>query len=78
MPTYDLKHIPTGEVKEHFVSIGTMTEMVESGEYEIVHKKSGGFISENGDIFHKMPSGYNDLLKSIKKGSGRSNTIKTK
>ena len=78
MPTYDLKHIPTGEVKEHFVSIGTMREMVESGEYEIVHRKTGGFIPENGDIISKMPSSFNDLLGSIKKGSGRSNTIKTK
>ena len=78
MPTYDLRNTSTGEVEEYFVSISKMQEMIQSGEYEMVHKSSGGFISENGDIFHKMPSGYNDLLKSIKKGSGRSNTIKTK
>lgn len=76
MPTYDLKHIPTGEVEEYFVSISKMQEMIESGEYEMVHRKSMTIVSESGDMFSKTPDSWRDLAKSIKKGSGRGNTIK--
>ena len=76
MPTYDLRHIPSNTVDEHFVSIGTLEEMLASGEYEIVHRKTGGFIPENGDMFSKTPDSWRDLAKSIKRGSGRGNTIK--
>ena len=76
MPTYDLRHIPTGEVEEHFVSISKMQEMTASGEYEIVHKKTGGLIPENGDMFSKVPDSWKDHLKGIKKGSGRNANIK--
>ncbi len=76
MPTYDLRHIPTGEVEEHFVSIRTMTEMTESCDYEIVHRKTGGLIPENGDMFSKVSDGWKDHLRGIKKGSGRNSNIK--
>ena len=79
MPTYDIKNTETGEEKEVFMSYGTLQEYLAlNPEWVSIHKKTGGFIPENGDIISKMPSSYNDLLKSIKKGSGRSNTIKTK
>jgi len=77
MPTYDLKHVPTGEVDEHFVSIGTMEEMVGSGEYEIVHKGTADLVTHTGNILSNTSGDWRDLLKRVKKGSGRDNSIKT-
>ena len=79
MPTYDLKHVPTGEVDEHIVSIGTMMEMVESGEYEVVHRSvaKDNIITHQGGTLSKTSSDWRNLLGKIKKGSGRSNTIET-
>lgn len=79
MPLYDLKHVPSGEVKEHMVSIGVMEEMIASGEYEIVHKSvsKDNIISHRGGIMRETSSDWRNLLGKIKKGSGRSNTINT-
>jgi hypothetical protein len=79
MPTYDLKHIPTGEVDEHIVSIGTMEEMVASGEYEIVHRTvaENRIISQRDGTLSKTSSDWRDLLGRIKKGSARDNSINT-
>lgn len=77
MPTYDLKHVPTGEVAEHFVSIGTMEEMISSGEYEVVHRETAGMVTHTDGILSKTSGDWRDLLKRVKKGSGRTSTIKT-
>ena len=79
MPTYDLKHIPTGEVDEHIVSIGTMEEMVASGEYEIVHRQvaENRIITQRDGTLSKTSSDWRDLLGKIKKGSARDNSINT-
>ena len=79
MPTYDLKHIPTGEVDEHIVSIGTMEEMVASGEYEIVHRQvaKDRILTQRDGTLSKTSGDWRDLLGKIKKGSGRDNTINT-
>ena len=79
MPLYDLKHVPSGEVKEHMVSIGTMEEMIASGEYEIVHQtvNKNNVLSHQGGIMRETSSDWRNLLGKIEKGSGRSNTIKT-
>lgn len=79
MPIYDLKHVPSGEVDEHMVSIGAMEEMLASGEYEIVHKSvnSDNIISHRGGIMRETSTDWRNLLGKIKKGSGRKNTINT-
>ena len=80
MPLYDLKHVPSGEVKEHMVSIGVMEEMLASGEYEIVHRSvnNDSIISHRGEVLARNTSSdWRNLLGKIKKGSGRSNTINT-
>ena len=79
MPTYDLRHVPTGEVDEHIVSIGVMMEMVESGEYEIVHRSvaKDNIISQRDGTLSKTSGDWRNLLGRIKKGSGRGDTINT-
>ena len=79
MPTYDLKHVPTGEVDEHIVSIGTMEEMIASGEYEIVHRSvaKDNIITQHDGTLSRTSSDWRNLLGRIKKGSGRDNTIST-
>lgn len=74
MPTYDIR-TKDGEEREEFCSISKMEEMVESGEWSIVHKNSTTLISHTGNIINKTPDGWKDLLKATKKGSGRRNTI---
>ena len=75
MPIYDMRHIPTGEVEEHVVSISKMEEMIQSGEYEMVHRTGHNLISQHGSTLGKTSSDWKDLLKRMKKGSGRGNTI---
>lgn len=78
MPLYDIKNVETGEVKEVSMSYSSLQEYLLSGEWIQVHHTTGGLIPENGDMYSKVSDGWNDVLKSIKKGSARSNTIRTK
>ena len=74
-----MKHIPTGEVDEHTVSISKMEEMVASGDYEIQHLSvaKDNLISQSGGTLGKTSGDWRDLLKRVKKGSGRGDTINT-
>lgn len=76
MPTYVLENEKTGEIIETLISISEMERMKKEGWKTVPH--SPRIVSESGDMFSKIPDSYNDHLKQIKKGSGRSNTIKTK
>ena len=59
------------------MSYGTLQEYLQHNpDWKLIHKKTGGLIPENGDMFSKTPDSWRDLAKSIKKGSGRGNTIK--
>ena len=77
MPTYDLRNTSTGEVEEHFVSISKKEEMVSSGEYEQVHLGTADLVTHADGILSKTSGDWRDLLKTIKKGSGRDNSIKS-
>jgi hypothetical protein len=76
MPTYDVR-TKDGEEKEVICSIATMEENVKSGEWQILHKvSSASLVTHTGGTLSKTSDGYRDLLKNIKKNSGRGNTIK--
>lgn len=79
MPIYDLKHIPTGEVDEHIVSISKMEEMIASGDYEIRHLTvaKDRIITQRDGTLSKTSGDWRALLGKIKKGSARDNTINT-
>jgi hypothetical protein len=77
MPTYDMKNVKTGEVKEMIIPWSKKKEMLESGEWESVHLGSMSIIGHTGDIGMKTSGDFRDLLKKIKTGSGRGNNIKS-
>ena len=78
MPTYLIKNSKTEETKEVFMSYGTLQHYLSlNPEWTQIHK-SFNIVSEHGDFFSRVPDSFNDHLKGIKKGSGVTNTIKTK
>jgi hypothetical protein len=77
MPTYDVIVNETGEEKEVICSYSSLKEKIDSGEWKQIHKSPSTIVSGVGSIFQRKTSdGWKDHLKAIKKGSGRSNTIK--
>lgn len=75
MPTYTMKNKKTGEVNDMFISISKMEEMTSSGEWEQIIGSPNLVTHVNGTL-SKAGSGWSDLLKGVKKGSGKNNTIK--
>jgi hypothetical protein len=75
MPLYDVRVIETGEEKEISCSYTSLKEKIDSGELQIVHKSTAMIVTGVGGTFSRTSDGWKDLLKSIKKGSGRDNTI---
>ena len=76
MPTYDMKNTKTGEVKEMILSICEKEEIVESGEWELVHLQAMNIVRTTTSTLSKTSDAWKDHLKTIKKGSGSRNTIK--
>ena len=76
MPLYDIKNVESGEVKEVNMSYASLQDYLLSGEWIQVHHTTGGLIPENGDLHGKSSGDWNDLLKKIKKGSGRGVNIR--
>jgi hypothetical protein len=54
-------------------------EMVESGEYEVVHRTvaKNRILTQRDGTLSKTSSDWRNLLGKIKKGSARDNTINT-
>jgi hypothetical protein len=76
MPTYDIR-TKDGEEKEVLCSISTMEENVKSGEWVVLHKTASSLVSQTGSTLGKTSGDWKDLMKKMKKGSGRGNTINT-
>jgi hypothetical protein len=74
MPTYDLKNKETGEIKEYIISISKMEEMI-AEDYEQVHTKVAGIISQSGSTIAKTSKDWANHLENIKKASGKGNSI---
>lgn len=73
MPLYTFRKKGEEETFEHFVSIADYDRYVEENDLERVWKAPGIVSGHNV----KPADGFKDLLKQIKKGSGRDNTINT-
>ena len=76
MPTYDLRNTETGEEKEVICSYDSMKEMVESGEWEQIHKSTAKIVTHVGGTLKQTSEGWKDILRQTKRYSGRGNTIK--
>jgi hypothetical protein len=75
MPSYNLRHPETGEIEEHNCSIAQYEQLKEQG-YTQVYTSTPSLVTHHGSVVSRTPDGYKDLLKNIKKHSGRGNTIK--
>jgi hypothetical protein len=77
MPTYDVRNKETGEEKEVIISYDALVAMTHDGTWQQVHKSGASTISYRDTVMCSQTSGdWRDLVKKIKKGSGRDNTIK--
>ena len=77
MPTYDMKNVETGEVKEMILKIADKEAMVESGEWVQIHLGAMTTVTHVGGPLSKTSTDWRNLLGRIKSNSGRVNSIKT-
>jgi len=77
MPTYEVRDLKTGEDTEIICSYSSLQEKIDSGRFIQVHKSTATIVTHTGSILNKTSGDYKDLIKRIKKGSGRGNTVNT-
>ena len=75
MPTYDVRNKKTGEEKEVIMSYDALQVFISDSDWEQIHKSSARLVTHTGSILGKTSDGWKDVLKSVKKASGRKNTI---
>jgi len=74
MPEYTFKNRETGEIKTMVLTLSEREQFLEDGEWEQC-LTTPSIVSGTGSILSKTDDGWKDTLKSIKKASGRGNTI---
>jgi hypothetical protein len=77
MPTYEVRDLKTGEDTEIICSYSSLQEKIDSGRFIQVHKSTATIVTHTGSVLGKTSGDYKDLIKKIKKGSGRGNSIHT-
>jgi hypothetical protein len=77
MPTYEVRDLKTGEDTEIICSYSSLQEKIDSGRFIQVHKSTAPIVTHTGSMLSKTSGDYKDLIKKIKKGSGRGNSIHT-
>lgn len=77
MPTYTLKNKETNEEYDVVCSYSAVQEMVETNPNLERVITAPGIVSTHTSTLRKAGSEWNNLLTSIKKQSGKGNTIKT-
>ena len=80
MPGYTFKHNETGEIIEVDMRPSEYDDWKENNPEYSRYFGAAPALSWGGtrDVISKIPDGFNDILKTVKKSSGRDNTIKTK
>ncbi len=76
MPLYDIRVTETGEEKELMCTYSELKEKINSGEWEQIHKGTASIVTHVGGTLRQTSDGWKDILKTVKKNSGRSNTIR--
>ena len=78
MPLYDFENIETGEVETKMMSVASMEEYVKDPNIRQV-LSAPKIISGHKSTVSQIDNGFNDVLKSIKKGADpKLCTIETK
>ena len=75
MPIYTLRKLSTEEEWEVNVTYDELTQILEDEDIVKV-LSTPKIVTGVGSLHSKVPDGFKDKLKEIKKGSGRGNTIK--
>jgi hypothetical protein len=78
IPTYNLKNTETDEIFTEFMSMSALDAYLLENSKIVQMPSSSAIVSKIGDNISRTDGGWNDVLKTIKKGSGRGNTINTK
>ena len=78
MPTYMFKNIDTGEITEEFMKISAREIYLEENKHLVGYMGAPSIVHELGGVLSKTSDAWNDVLKKIKSGSGRGNSIHTK
>lgn len=76
MPTYNLKRISTQEYSEIQCSYDQLQMVLDADEDLIQVLRAPSLVSDTKSTLTRAGQGWQDLLKTIKKNSGRRNTIK--
>lgn len=75
MPIYTLRKLSTEEEWEVNVTYDELTQILRDDDIVKV-LSTPKIVTGVGSLHSKVPDGFKDKLKEIKKGSGRGNTIK--
>jgi hypothetical protein len=75
MPTYVLKNKETEEHFEVFCTYDDLQNILKEDESLSHVIQAPNMVTMVGSTIGKTSDGWKDLLKSIKKGSGRGNTV---
>lgn len=77
MPTYTLEHKDTGEQKDVLMSYDELEQhlMDNLDWFKVI--TAPNLVTHTGNVINQTSGDWKDLMKNIKKGSGRGNTIKT-
>jgi hypothetical protein len=76
MPIYTMKNIKTDEEQEHIFSFAERAAFLKANPDWIQPLSTSRLVSQVGSNLSKTDDGWKELLKKVKKGSGRTNTIK--
>lgn len=79
MPTYNFRNKDTGEETEIFLRIAELDQYKKDNPHlEQFLTRPPANVGMVRDMHSRVPDGFNDVMKQIKKTSGMGNTIKTK
>tara|TARA_B110000503_G_scaffold72394_1_gene111942 strand:+ start:1689 stop:1919 length:231 start_codon:yes stop_codon:yes gene_type:complete len=69
----------TGEITEQFMKYSSRVEYLKENDHLTGYMGAPpALISMSGDVLSKTDDGWTDVLKKIKSGSGKENSIHTK
>ena len=79
MPIYSFRNKETGEETEVLLRIAELDQYKDDNpQLQQFISRAPANVGMVKDMYSRVPDGFNDVVKQIKKGSGMRNTIKTK